>query len=95
MIVAIPKNFSEQKAYRKQITNANIPVLLLCGYLFTSQRKLILIIRPIPMANMKNPTAFRSVNHMFPPPLIPVIILSAMIPSTSSIMAALNTVVPT
>lgn len=69
MIAAIPKNFSEQKAYRKQITNANIPVLLLCGYLFTSQRKLILIIRPIPMANMKNPTAFRSVNHMFPLPV--------------------------
>lgn len=95
VIDAIPKNLSEQKAYKKQITNANIPVPSLMRIFVYKPAEANSYYKSDSYGKYEKSGALRSVMPIFPPPLIPVIILSAMIPSTSSIIAALSTVVPT
>ena len=49
----------------------------------------------MPTVKTKKPAALSSVSQMLPLPLIPVTRLSAIIPITSSIIAALRIAVPT
>ena len=94
-MAAISKNSSAQKAYMKHITKAKIPVRRRWGYFFTSTLNSQRSSSPAPMVKTKKPTALSSVIPTLPPPFIPVITLRVMIPSTSSMIAALKIVVPT